>query len=97
MKRFFTISISILLPFFIAAQVVTTTPAFVTTDYSGAVTIIFDATPGNKGLKAEICIGHCLANFISSQHCERFKSMQNQRHILILFKVSILDIVNSVY
>jgi hypothetical protein len=42
-------------------------------------------------LSAEIGIGHCLANIISSQHCEIFKSMLNQLHILTIFKVSILD------
>jgi len=49
MKRHFTL-LFILLPLFVAAQIVTTTPAFITSDYTGAVTVIFDATQGNKGL-----------------------------------------------
>jgi len=49
MNKIFSL-LFVLMPFFVAAQVVTTIPAFVTTDYSGAVTIIFDATQGNRGL-----------------------------------------------
>ena len=50
MKKLIVFSLTLLLPYFVAAQVVTTTPTFITGDYGGAVTIIFDAAQGNQGL-----------------------------------------------
>ena len=33
------------------SQIITSTPSFVTQDYNGVITIVFDATQGNQGLK----------------------------------------------
>ncbi|MDR0829414.1 MAG: T9SS type A sorting domain-containing protein [Prevotellaceae bacterium] len=51
MKKNFTFFLTLLLPYLLAAQVVTTNPAFIPSNYSGAVEVIFDAAQGNQGLK----------------------------------------------
>ena len=33
------------------SQIITSTPSFVTQDYNGVITIVYDATQGDQGLK----------------------------------------------
>ncbi|MDR1544054.1 MAG: T9SS type A sorting domain-containing protein [Prevotellaceae bacterium] len=59
MKKILTLFFSFLLPYFVAAQVVTTYPAFITNSYNNAITVTFDPAQGNGGMVgATKCFAH---------------------------------------
>lgn len=59
MKRLLYLFAALLLPAAIMAQVVTTEPAFITSNYRGTITITFNPNEGNKGmLGATSCYAH---------------------------------------
>lgn len=59
MNRHLLLALTLFVTHLLSAQVVTTTPAFITKDYRGEVTITFDPNQGNRGMVgATACYAH---------------------------------------